>query len=179
MQIKTKNLILTVSIVLTVLVAVTSTVAFIMTESDKKINTFEPANVSCEVAETFADGVKSNVRIKNTGNTEAFIRAFITVNFISVSDGKIYANAPVENTDYTIDYGNNWIKGADGFWYYTEAIAPEKATLNLIDRAEAIGSAPEGYRLSVEIIATALQSEPVSVVSDAWGITPQNGLLVQ
>ena len=37
------------------------------------------------------------------------------------------------------------------------------------------GRNPEGYALSVEILADAIQSEPAKAVKEAWGMTVQNG----
>ena len=43
---------------------------------------------------------------------------------------------------------------------------------------EVAGKAPaENYRLSVEIIAEAIQSQPDRAVKDAWGVTVINGML--
>ena len=38
-----------------------------------------------------------------------------------------------------------------------------------------VGKAPEGYLLSVEILASAIQSEPSSVVAEQWGVTVTDG----
>ena len=47
----------------------------------------------------------------------------------------------------------------------------------LIDSAVAV-SAPAGYRLNIQILATAIQSAPDDAVQEAWGITPVNGELI-
>ena len=152
-------------------------VAYLSSRTEPVINEFVPAKVSCEVEETFESGVKSEVAIRNTGNIDAYIRACVVVNFIS-ADGKILATAPQENTDYMILWNSHgWIKGADGYWYHQKAVAPDNTTTVLIESASVI-SAPEGYRLDIQIVASAIQSEPHSAVQEAWGITPVNGELI-
>ena len=41
------------------------------------------------------------------------------------------------------------------------------------------GKAPEGYLLSVEILASAIQSESSSVVADQWGVTVTDSGITQ
>ena len=82
-----------------------------------------------------------------------------------------------KSVDYTILWSNNgWKKAADGYWYHANAVEPGGITSVLVERAEAV-SAPEGYKLNVQIIATAVQSMPDTAVKEAWGITPVDGKL--
>lgn len=162
------------------LCVVASTVGVVftfLTDSTNTIsNEFVPANVSCVVEEDFENGLKENVRVRNTGNVDAYIRAAVVVTFVSEED-KVLANAPKENVDYTVTWGDsNWIKGADGYWYYTKVVKPESLTDSLIKSASAI-SAPDGYRLNMQIIASAIQSVPETAVKEAWGVTISNGEL--
>lgn len=150
--------------------------AYITSKTDTVSNDFVPAKVSCAVEEQFENGVKSNVAVRNTGNVDSYIRAVVVATFQS-PDGKVLAAAPVEGTDYTVTWAKSgWQKGTDGFWYYTEPVAPNAATKNLIETASAI-TAPDGYELNMQIIATAVQSDPAKAVEEAWGITPINGKL--
>ena len=49
-------------------------------------------------------------------------------------------------------------------------------TGTLISKCEAVaGKAPEGYSLSVEIIADAIQSVPDKAVREAWNVTVADG----
>ena len=52
-----------------------STVAFLITNTGPVENTFAYASVSCEVKEDFNGSTKKDVQIKNTGSTDAYIRA--------------------------------------------------------------------------------------------------------
>ncbi len=152
---------------------VAGTWAYLSSITDPLQNTFTPAKVTCSVEEKFENGVKSEVKVRNTGDINAYIRATIVATY--VLDGKIYAIAPVEGTDYIVEWANGkWKKGTDGFWYYSDAVAPNEATNNLIKTAKVV-SVPEGCSFNLQIIATAIQAEPDLAVQSAWGITPVNG----
>ncbi len=157
--------------------AVGSVAAYLTSRTEPVTNEFVPAKVTCVVEETFEGGVKNDVKIRNTGNIDAYIRACVVVTFVS-DDGKVLATAPQEGTDYMVVWNpHGWVKGSDGYWYHEKAVAPDNATTVLIESASVI-SAPEGYRLDIQIIASAIQSEPYRAVQEAWGITPINGELI-
>ena len=59
-----------------------STVAYLIDKTDRVANTFEYAKVSCEITENFDKTTKSNVQVKNTGTTDAYIRATYVVNWL-------------------------------------------------------------------------------------------------
>lgn len=159
-----------------ILIGAGTTIAYLLSQTWETVNEFVPAKVTCEVEESFANGVKEDVVIKNTGNVNAFVRAAVIVNYVSNTDGKIYHVSPKETVDYTIEWGSDWIKASDGFWYYPSDIAPNAATAKLIKTAKSL-SAPQGYSLNIQIIATAIQSEPLSAVTDAWGVAVNNNLI--
>lgn len=171
-------LLVCLSVLVTVSVGVT--LAYLFTATDPVENTFTPAQVSCDVVETFQENVKENVQIQNTGNTDAYIRAAIVVTWKKDAD-EVYADAPVEGVDYSIDlvHENGWVMGKDGFYYYTKAVAPCNHTEGqthdgcmtevLINSCSPVsGKPPEGYSLSVEIVASAIQAAPDHVVKDEW-----------
>ena len=168
--------------VLTVSVGVT--VAFLTAETPPVTNTFQPVSVSCEVREDFnpASNVKDNVRVQNTGDISAYIRVAIVINWVSDS-GSIYGGAPAAGSDYTITLAgsqNGWFYGTDGFYYYKEPVAAGAITKNLIDTIKPVtGAAPDGYTLSVQILATAIQAEPAEAITAVWPAVTVNddGLL--
>ena len=186
-----KKSIIVISCILLLLVTVGTTLALVFTNTDPVENTFNPSKVSCAVVEgtnapvesgnVNTGAVKENVKIKNTGDTDAFIRVAVVVNWMS-ADGKVWAVDPVLaqyatdlNGEYFIEYNtnSNWILGADGYWYYTKSVAPGASTPNLINTAYLMDGVkpPEGYYLSIEIVASAIQSTPTDVVEDEWGVT--------
>lgn len=175
---------LLVSLVLVLGVAVGGTVAFLSTRTDSKENTFTPSKVTCEVTETFNKNVKSNVAVRNTGDTTAFIRAAINVTWMSnkdAADQTVSSKVPVKNTDYSIKLADNtnWIQGADGYYYYKLPVNPQDSTEVLIEECKLQNNAsvPDGYHLSVEIVASAIQSAPDSVVQSMWHVTVENGII--
>lgn len=181
---------LLVSLLLVLGVAVGGTVAFLSTRTDRKVNTFTPSEVTCEVTETFQNNVKSHVAVKNTGDTTAFIRAAINVTWMKNAEAgtgdeaanqTVSAKVPLKGTDYSITLAenNNWIQGADGYYYYKLPVDPQGSTEVLIEdcKLQESASVPDGYHLSVEIVASAIQSAPDSVVQDMWHVTVANGII--
>lgn len=151
--------------------------AYLTAKTDSLSNEFIPAKVSCSIEENFSNGIKSNVKVRNTGNIDAYIRAAVVATFVS-DDGKVLATAPKESVDYIVIWGaEGWINGADGYWYHTKSVAPEEATVSLIESAYAV-SVPSGYRLHIQILATGLQAAPDHAVQEAWGVTISNGEIV-
>ena len=150
-----------------------TTVAYLVSEAPEEVNEFVPAKVTCVVEEKNDNGIKNDVVVRNTGNIDAYIRAFVVVNYVSQEDGKIFANAPREDVDYTVDWGNDWIKGNDGFWYYSKAVAPDTITANLINTATPT-TVINGYDLQMQVVATAFQSQPETAAEEAWGIAIEN-----
>lgn len=185
-----KKALLTMSVVLLLLVAVGTTLAYIFTKTDPVVNTFTPSKVSCAVVEnsgtTVSGGIqntgdkKSNVQIKNTGDTDAYIRVTVVVNWMNDDGTKVWATKPVEGEDYTISYdlSKGWVDGDDGYYYYTKAVPPtdgNNLTSILIENATQINDGPKGtdgtqYYLSIEIVASAIQSNGMGATSakDAW-----------
>lgn len=147
------------------------TVAYIFISTSPVSNAFTPGNVACEVMETFSNNVKSNVRVKNTGDTEAYIRMAVVITWQD-SEGNVAAAKPQRNTDYTVTYTNdNWLE-KDGYWYYTLPVgAGDLTTVVLSELTPVSGAAPEGYTLSVQFLASAIQSKPADAVKEAWGVT--------
>lgn len=137
-------------------------------------NTFTPSEVTCEVEETFENNKKSNVSIKNTGDTDAYIRAALVFTWVDPSTNNIIAGTPKEGTDYTIDISSTgeWVRGDDGFYYCQEIIAPGQNTPVLIRSCKVTDPSEDRY-LQLEIIASAIQAQPFKSASDAWNATKE------
>ena len=152
--------------------AVGGTWAFLVAQSEPVQNNFTYAHVRCTIDETFDGTTKSDVKIQNTGDIPAYIRARIVVTWKDAS-GNVSA-VPVKNTDYTIAFNEKDWTQQGGYWYCKTAVNPNGFTPELISECKktANANAPKGYDLSVEILADAIQSEPASAVTEAWGNTP-------
>ncbi len=175
-----KRLIIIILAVFTVIsVASGITLAYIYRQTPPVQNTFEPVYVSCSVEETVEDGVHSDIKVKNTGDIDAYVRVTFVAMWVD-ENGTVLGRAPVLGTDYTVTFGSpKWMLGSDGFYYYSTAVHAGAYADIFITSVTPIGTAPDGYTLKVHVAATAIQSEPASAVEGAWGVTvQQNGGLV-
>ena len=190
-----KKSILIVTLALLLTVAVGSTLAYIFMRTDPVNNTFTPAQVSCAVVENGGRLVtnaivntgseKTNVQIKNTGDTYAYIRVAIVITWKN-DQGVVWAEAPTSN-DYTIEWNltaDGWVKGPDGYYYYSNAVSSNAFTGILIEKVTLkdgsqppIGTDGTKYYLSVEIVASAIQADGMGVTSaqDAWAKAKSQG----
>lgn len=175
-----KLAILFIAVVMLIGAVVGSTVAFLVTKTAPVENKFTYASVSCTVSESFNGTTKEKVQIQNTGTTDAYIRATYVVSWLN-KDGSI---APVPQgtipNGYELSISENpdkaWTKGTDGYFYYLTPVAPGHFTEggSLVNCSVVYPENAE-YILSVEILATAVQSTPAKAVQEAWGVTPVSG----
>ena len=154
--------------------AVGSTVAFLIDKTAPVKNSFEYAKVSCEVTENFTNNKKDNVQVKNTGTTDAYIRATYIINWVD-SSGNIAASVP-EGYSYSLTKNSDskWIE-KNGYFYYTSPVAPGASTEGSLLTCTAEYPADPEYTLSVEVLAQAIQSTPDNAVQEAWGVSISQG----
>lgn len=167
--------------VLLLVATVGGTLAYITVQSERLNNTFTPGYVTSQVN---ANGQTLSVR--NTGNVDAYIRAAVTVNWVSAGEGSntTYGIRPVEGTDYTLTLNTgddgDWVKHTDGYYYYKHRVAPGGTTTALVTDIQLTSSAtpPAGYTLAVEVAAEAIQAhgdtdaDGVPAYQSAWGAVP-------
>lgn len=158
-----KALILMISLVAILAVSVGGVLAWLATSSKDVTNTFAPGDTKTEIEEDFDGRTKKNVYVTNKGNIPVYIRANLVFTWKD-SAGNIIER-PADAT-LTVDYGNgDWVKGSDGFWYYTKPVAADGGkTTNLIDRA----TINKGYQMDLEVMAQSIQAEPTNAVVDSW-----------
>ena len=168
---------------LCIVAAVGLTLAFMFKKAEK-INRFIPAEVSCavrekldnnEVAGTAAvGGEKADIRVENTGNVKEFIRLRL-ISFYVDSNGDIAGTAASQYPNLTIK--NGWIAGADHTYYFPYSVEPGEATEILCEPftlgQTQIENGNTVYQV-IEVIAEAVQAEPISAVQEAWGVTVTN-----
>lgn len=167
-----RPVVLAISVLVLVLGIVGTTLAYLFDSSAAITNTFTTATAGITVVEELEDGVKNNVQIKNTGDVEVYIRARVIVTWKD-EDGNVSATAPIAGTDYTITYQTDtgWFKHTDGNWYYTSPVAAGGSTGVLFTGCNPEeGKTPDGYHLSVEILADSIQAKPENAVQEAWGV---------
>ena len=159
------------SLLLTVCLSIGTTYAYLLSRSETVTNTFTPGTAVNTIEETFNNDEKKDVKVTNTGNINAFIRATIVITWQN-EKGEVYPVLPVEGTDYDIALNpdNGWFEN-NGIYYCKTEVAPNNSTPVLIQSCKQVSkNAPEGYGLNVEILSSSIQSLPRSAVKDAWGI---------
>lgn len=171
-----RTAILFMAIIMLIGAVIGSTVAYLITNTDPVENQFTYAGVSCEVKEDFNETEKKNVKITNTGSTDAYIRATYVVNWVDSATGNIVASVPKGYSyELTENPGGMWRKDGDGYFYYLTPVAPSESTPGSLLTCKVTYPENPEYRLSVEILATAIQSTPAKAVEEAWGVTPSSG----
>lgn len=170
-----------VSLLLILCLGAGGTLAFLIDTKEPVVNEFQPANVTPTIVETFNGKTKENVKIKNSGNANAYIRVAVVASW-QVSDGVLYGKVPQLGEDYTMTPNlekDGWFYCEnDGFYYYSKAVAPGGETGILIQNAAPIADkAPEGCTLHIEIVAQTIQSDWSSSdlaqhpAAQHWGVT--------
>lgn len=164
-----KSAALLVSLLLLLTVTVGGTIAFLMDTDGPLRNQFNPSKVTTKVEETLSGNIKKDVYIKNTGDTDAWIRAAVVVTWQD-EEGNVYGQAPVEGKNYDITWGTEWATGDDGFYYWTSPVRAETGvTGDLIETISPKGKPPaDGYYLTVEIIGSGIQNKPAKVFNTEW-----------
>jgi len=168
---------LLVSLLVVFIAAVGVTMAFLIDSTNAVENVFKPSKVTTSVEETLENNEKKDVFIQNTGDTAAYIRATVQINWQDQA-GNVCGETPVVGTDYTIDPSglpsnlpSGWFKGDDGFYYYEKAVEPQGSTGNLINSVTQLKTKEINgttYYLTVTILASGIQSEPAAAVQEAW-----------
>lgn len=155
--------------VLLLALAIGGTVAWLSTKSATITNTFLPSKVACEVTEIFdkTTGVKTDVNVENTGDTQAFIRVKLVT--YRTNDAGDHIGGKAEIPSFT--RGENWVK-YDGYYYYTLPVAAGgKPATNLADSmtlTQTYQDADGGHQ-AIDVMAEAIQSVPQAAVKAAWG----------
>lgn len=171
---KFKAIVLVICLLLLGGAVIGGTLAFLTASDDAVENVFTPSKVTTSVTENFTDGVKSNVKIQNTGDTEAYIRAAVIVTWQD-TDGNVYGEAP-KASDYSITYNLAKQENPAGQWeligdyyYWSNPVAAGGSTGILITECELNEGVtpPSGYNLCVEIICSGIQAGPDAAVN-AW-----------
>ena len=170
---------------LTVVIAsISVSVAYMLTRSDILTNIFVPAKVSCEVLEAGTGTSQTSVMVKNTGDTDVYVRVRV-VTYWEDSKGNPVALTSPENgfgtTPATWKYNEaDWIYDKENqTFYYKASVKEGQTTAELLTSAiplEVIEEAGEGnvkftYHQVVEFIAEVIQSSPDDAVKEAWGVT--------
>lgn len=140
--------------------SVGGTVAYIVTQTSLLQNTFNMAVIDCQVLEEYdaVQAKKTDVRVKNTGTADAYIRVKLIANWYANDSNTIVAQAGWSPTE-AVKTGTGWVLGADGYYYYTQPVEAGDVTDNLIDSITLKMDEATRFRQVLEIIAEAIQAE--------------------
>ena len=166
-----KTATLLVAIVLLLGVAVGTTVAYLIDRTTPIENKFEYAKTDVTVTEELTGTTKSNVQVKNN-SIPVYIRATYVANWVD-EYGNIVTSVPTEY-DYQLNENpdSKWVEGKDGYFYYPTPVQPKDLTGGSLLTCTVTYPANPEYTLNVEILATAIQSEPIDAIKNAWGVMP-------
>lgn len=150
------------------------------------VNEFGFGSVKPSVDETLKDNVKSDVAISNKGTAPAYLRVAVDIYWQDQNGARLW-DEPVEGTDYAVVWGDkvdaaatnspsSWVLASDGFYYWTSPVAPMDKTGVLIKSVSETKT--DGKNLVVDISTQAIQSTPDDAVTEAWGCTVNDGVLV-
>ena len=166
---KTGTLFLSLLLVATMVVG--GTLAYLFTNTEPVENIFTPSYVSCSVREEFNGTTKSNVNVRNDSDINAYIRVKLVTYRVNAANQHIGGIADLP----TFTLGAGWVKHTDGYYYYTQPVAPGASpAANLTDSMTLTGvyNDADGGKQVVEVMAEAIQSVPTSAVVSAWNVDP-------
>lgn len=169
-----KTATLLVSLLVILGIGVSGTLAYLFVLSDLLNNTFHPVQVTSQVVENFNGTTKSDVKIQNTGNINAWIRVVLVATWEDGAGNAV--NQKVMPGDVTVNFsGSGWVTGSDGYYYCTQKIAPNGFTPTLINSVVVNTGSGKGYRLNYQILCEAIQSDPADAVQEAWTAVKVSG----
>lgn len=121
-------------------------------KSDIVTNDFTVAHLEGQIEEKFDPDVQpevnkevtKDVKIKNTGNTNLFVRVMVFPEMVSKTGVQLPANIKNEGNSGQVELLNRnndeWIDGGDDYYYYTKKIEPKKSSTSLFTGIKLDGS---------------------------------------
>lgn len=100
--------------------------------------------------------VVKQVRVKNVATAEAWVRVKLGAQITNPAGETLKQEGAI---DYPIA-STSWVKGADGYYYYTEKLAPGAETANLIEKvifAPGMGNEYQNCTVVLTVTAEAVQ----------------------
>lgn len=153
-----------IAIILVVVMAIGGTVALLMDSTDSVTNKFAPASSGITIEEKFKENCKTEIAVKNTGDTGAYIRVSLVANYYD-ENGNITGGAAVPN--FTLN-SEKWFLGNDGYYYYKQPVAAGDVTDNLLASESKMQLEDN---MQVTVLAQSIQASPTNVVHDKWRVT--------
>ena len=171
--------ILTLVLALAVVGAAVGGVVAWLTASGQVQNQFEVGEVKPTVNEKGPEGddsfdnevdsVKRDVTVTNKGNVPIYVRAQVNIYWQDANGNQLW-DGPENGYKLVMGTSQSWVRGADGFYYWTKPLDPNAKTDNLLDSLtnNSIGEYPQ---LVCDIAVQGIQADPTEAVEEAWGVT--------
>lgn len=153
-----------IAIILVVVMAIGGTVALLMDSTDSVTNKFAPASSGITIEEKFKENCKTEIAVRNTGDTGTYIRVSLVANYYD-ENGNITGGAAVP--DFTLN-SEKWFLGNDDYYYYKQPVAAGDVTDNLLASESKMQLEDN---MQVTVLAQSIQASPTNVVHDKWRVT--------
>ena len=174
-----KKRLISLIVVLALVAALIPTVyAYMIHKSQTVANNFIPGKVTCDIEEKMVDSIKTEIKVKNTGNVDAYIRVRLVFRWEDSKGYPVARNMVPE----TVNCNDGWLKDEDEYtYYYIYRVAPGESTPNLLKVPftmdavkELVGGVNYYYYPVMEVLAEAIQADgkigDKPAVTDAWGV---------
>ena len=167
MKLRKNSLIILVLLVVLAMSLVGTLFAYMYKQTEPVTNTFVPAIVDCKVEEVFDGSVKSSIKVRNTGNIDAYLRVRLVSYWVNENDEIM----PIPSQMPIFKNNVSWIKIGEDTYYYTAPVAPNEVTPeDLLGTPMTLGTSAEGYLQVVVVFAEAIQAMPKDAVEEAWPV---------
>ena len=156
--------------------------AFMFTKSSTVNLTYVPAKLSCVVEEVFDGTTKSVIQVKNTSNTDVYIRVRLVTYWKDSKGNTVARKSPDRDFQLETDWlANDWFEYpiGSGFYYYTKPVAPDGYTTDMLSSdislaqkdGESLNTTTKfTYHQALDILAEAIQSNPTATVEECWPV---------
>ena len=166
-----KEFVLLCSIAILLIGMVGGSLAYLFMGTDAVTNTFTAPDIGVTIPEEFNGEKKENVKVTNSCDFPVYARATYVVYWLD-ENGNVVPTKPLEDIDYTITLGSDWISNGD-YWYYNKLLGARKTSNNFIDICQETDSDNAiAYKLVVDVIGEVVQAEPKAAVQELWGFVP-------
>lgn len=141
-----------------------------LTANDQKVNDFQLGEVKGNLTEKFTppssetpikpgDTYPKEVSVTNDSNLPFFVRVLVTPEIQSAAGVLLASNI---GSTLTIDLGNDWILGEDGYYYYLKEVLPNTTTSDLFTKVTLASNLSSDYDQAKMVIN--IKSETVTSV---------------
>lgn len=126
--------------------------------------------VDVSVDDTVNGNVKSELKVRNTGISDGYIRVAVIGCWTNLS-GDVVASWQDSDGSFAGLMGAGWVKGSDGFYYFTQVVPPGALTATPLFDTYTLNANPpvSGAQLELSILA---QIVPTEKLTEAWPNKP-------